>query len=76
MVKSVPQNTDISFWLLWFMTDNLRNGVETKFKKNKYTFFADDQLLKRQSANKQQNEIYAYVTSNCLAIRYATGLST
>jgi len=33
------------------MTDNLRNGVETKLK-NKYAFLADDKFLKRERAKK------------------------
>lgn len=37
--------------LLWFVTDNLRYGVETRLK-NKYTFLAVDQFLKRERANK------------------------
>jgi hypothetical protein len=34
------------------MTDNLRNGVEIKLKNN-YAFFADDQLLKCDSADNE-----------------------
>jgi hypothetical protein len=36
------------------MTDKLRNGVEIK-SKYKYAFYADDQFLKREGANKQKN---------------------